>query len=37
MEDYVSSAFLGNWVLVVPYLCFTFRTFGRPILEEYVF
>jgi hypothetical protein len=36
MEDYAPFAFLGNWVLVVPYLCFRFCIFDRPILEEYV-
>jgi hypothetical protein len=36
MEDYAPSNFLGNWVLVVPYLCSKFRIFDKPILEEYV-
>jgi hypothetical protein len=36
MEDYAPSTFLGSWVLAVPYLCFRFCIFYRPILEEYV-
>jgi len=34
MEDYAPSAFIGSWVLVVPYLCYRFCIFDRPILEE---
>jgi len=37
MEDCVQSTFLGNWVLVAPYLCSKFHIFNRPILEKYVF
>jgi hypothetical protein len=37
MEDCAPSAFLKNWVLVVPYLCFRFCIFDRPVLDEYVF
>ncbi len=36
MEDYAPYAFLGSWVLVIPYLCYRFCIFDRPILEEYV-
>jgi hypothetical protein len=36
MEDCAPSAFLGSWGLVVPYLCFRFRIFDTPVLEEYV-
>jgi len=36
MEDCAPSIFLGNWALMVPYLCFKFHIFNRPILEEYV-
>jgi hypothetical protein len=36
MEDCVQSTFLGNWVLVAPYLCSKFHIFNRPILEKYV-
>jgi len=34
MEDYAPSIFLGNWVLVVPYLYYKFRIFDKPILKE---
>jgi hypothetical protein len=37
MEDYAPLAFLRNWVLVTPYLCYRFHIFDRPILDEYVF
>jgi hypothetical protein len=36
MEDCAPSSFLGNWVLVAPYLCSRFGIFDRPILEKYV-
>ncbi len=36
MEDCAPSIFLGNWALVVSYLCFRFCIFDRPVLEEYV-
>jgi len=36
MEDCAPSIFLGNWALMVLYLCFKFHIFNRPILEEYV-
>jgi hypothetical protein len=36
MEDCAPSTFLGNWALVVPYLCSKFRIFNKSILEEYV-
>jgi hypothetical protein len=29
--------FIGNWVVVAPYLCSRFHIFYKPILEEYVF
>jgi hypothetical protein len=29
--------FLRNYVLMVPYLCFKFRIFNKPVLEKYVF
>ncbi len=37
MEDCAPSTSLGNWALVVLYLCSRFRIFNRPILEEYVY
>jgi hypothetical protein len=37
IENCAPFIFLRNWVLVVPYLCFTFRIFYRPVLEKYVF
>ncbi len=37
MEDCAPFAFLGNWALVVLYLCFRFHIFNKLILEEYVF
>jgi hypothetical protein len=37
MEDYAPFTFLGNMVLMTPYLCSRFRIFDKPILEEYVF
>jgi hypothetical protein len=37
MEDCAPFTFLRGWVLVASYLCFRFRIFDRPILEEYVF
>ncbi len=37
MEDCAPSVFLGNWVLVVLYLCSRFCIFDRPISEEYVY
>jgi hypothetical protein len=37
MEDCVPFAFLGNWVLAVPYLCSRVHIFDRLVLEEYVF
>jgi hypothetical protein len=37
MEDCAPSTFLGNWALVVPYVCFKFHIFNKPILEEYGF
>ncbi len=36
MEDCAPFAFVGNWVLVAPYLCSRFCIFNKPILEEYV-
>jgi hypothetical protein len=36
MENCAPSTFIGNWALVVPYLCARFHIFDRPILEEYV-
>jgi len=36
MEDYASFDYLRNWAIMVPYLCFRFCIFDRPILEEYV-
>ncbi len=37
MEVCAPSTFLGNWVLVAPYLCSRFHIFDKPILDEYVF
>jgi len=37
MEDYAPFTFIGNYALVVLYLCSRFRIFYRPILEEYIF
>ncbi len=37
MENCAPSIFLRSWTLVAPYLCYKFRIFDRPILEEYVF
>jgi hypothetical protein len=28
---------VGSWALVVPYLCFRFHIFDKPILEKYVY
>jgi len=36
MEECAPFAFIGSWALVVPYLCFRFHIFDRPILEKYV-
>ncbi len=37
MENYAPSIFLGNWVLVAPYLYYKFHIFDKPVLEECVF
>ncbi len=37
MEDYASFVLLGNWALLVSYLCFRFHTFDRFFLEKYIF
>jgi hypothetical protein len=34
MDDYAPSTFLGNWALVVLYLCSKFCIFNRPILKK---
>ncbi len=36
MEVCAPSIFLGNWVLVAPFLCFKFHIFNKLVLEEYV-
>ncbi len=37
MENCAPFAFIGSWVLVVPYLCSKFHILNRLVLEEYVF
>jgi hypothetical protein len=37
MEDYAPFVFKKNLALVALYLCFRFRIFNRPNLEEYIF
>ncbi len=37
MEDCTPFSFLGSWALVVPYLCFKFCIFDKPVLERYFF
>jgi len=37
MEECAPFDFLRSWALIVPYLCFRFHIFDRPIWEEYVF
>ncbi len=37
MEDYAPSTFLGNWALVVLYLCFSFHIFNRFISKSMFF
>ncbi len=33
MENCAPSAIIGSQMLVVPYLCFRFRIFDKPVLE----
>jgi hypothetical protein len=37
MEDCAPLIFLGNWALVVPYLCFRFHIFNKLVLDKCVF